>query len=69
MTLAPMKMRNFRDTVKACAKAGDNQFQYLKGHTKGHFPVPAIRQHYEFGFQLGHGPVLMHVVYGVYDEL
>ncbi len=31
------------------------------------YPVPAIRQHFEFGYQLGHGPVLMHCVQGVFD--
>ena len=42
---------------------------YYAGRHKPHHSLPAIRQHYEFGWNLNECcPVLMHVMYGVYEE-
>jgi hypothetical protein len=44
----------------------DYYCDYVDGWTSPHYPVPAIREGYEFGWQLGHGVVLLHYHYGRY---
>lgn len=41
--------------------------RYIDGKEPPRFPVPAIREHFEFGWSLSDcEPVLMHVVQGPY---
>ena len=42
---------------------------YEQGLRKPRYPVPAIRQHFEFGWSLNaQQPVLMHCVQGPYED-
>lgn len=42
--------------------------RYALAQLQPRYPVPAIREHFEFGWSLSNSePVLMHVVYGSYE--
>lgn len=44
-------------------------YDYVQGWREQHYPVPAIRQHFEFGWCLNTSePVLMHCVQGPYSD-
>lgn len=50
-------------------KRPDDWFcRYTVGKEPRRYQLPAIRQHFEFGWQLGHGPVLLHCVQGPYED-
>lgn len=44
-------------------------FMYKRGYREPRFPVPAIRQHFEWGQNLGTGEIiLIHAKQGVYGD-
>ena len=63
-----IRMKDTKDTRRACELRRQMWQPYFEGRTPPHFPVPAVVQNYEFGWSLSDSqPVLIHVVQGVYD--
>jgi len=69
MKRVQIRMKATKDTRCECLRREQDWHLYFNGYTRPHFKLPAIRQHYEFGWSLSDSqPVLMHVVQGAYDE-
>lgn len=63
-----IRYKHIRDTIKSCNRKQQAWGPYVHGQIEPHFQVPAIRQHYEFGWDLSaSSPVIIHCVYGRYE--
>jgi hypothetical protein len=63
-----VRFKHVRDTIKECKFRRQVYQPYVNGVTEPHFPVPAIRESFEFGWSLSDSqPTLIHMVQGRYS--